>query len=99
MPQLPREAPSQVRRPWRTTVRTVLAATAGLVPLLPDIARELGVDTIPAVASVLAIVAASTRIFAIPEVDAWMDRWFPWLAADPMTIPEMEEYHGRHRAE
>lgn len=99
MPQLPREAPSQVRRPWRTTVRTVLAATAGLVPLLPDIARELDVDTVPAVASVLAIIAAMTRIFAIPEVDAWMDRWVPWLAADPMTALEMEEYHGRHRAE
>ena len=98
-PTLPREAPSQVRRPWRTTVRTVMVATVGLIPLLPDIARELDIATIPAVASVLAIIAAITRIVAIPEVDAWLDEWFPWLSADPLTPDEKDEYRGRHRAE
>lgn len=93
-PDLPRDAPSQVRRPWRTTVRTVIAAAVGLVPLLPDIARELDVATVPVVASTLTIVAALTRIFAIPEVDAWMDRYFPWLSADPY---QEEDYVGKHR--
>ena len=91
---LPRDAPSQVRRPWRTTVRTVIAAGVGLMPLLPDIARELDVATVPVVASTLTIVAALTRIFAIPEVDAWMDRYFPWLSADPQ---EQDGYIGKHR--
>ena len=93
-PELPRDAPSQVRRPWRTTVRTVIAAGVGLMPLLPDIARELDVATVPVVASTLTIVAALTRIFAIPEVDAWLDRHFPWLSADPQ---EQDQYIGKHR--
>lgn len=95
-PEPTRDAPSQVRRPWRTTVRTVIAAGVGLMPLLPDIARELDVATIPVVASTLTIVAALTRIFAIPEVDAWMDRYFPWLSADPH---EQDQYIGQHRQE
>lgn len=70
-----------------------------LVPLLPEISRAAGIDTIPVVASVLTVVAALTRIFAIPEVDAWMDKYFPYLSADPMDNIESDndEYVGKHR--
>ena len=91
-------APTQVRRPWRTTARTVIGAALGLLPLLPDIARAAEVDTVPAVVSILAVTAAITRVAAIPEVDAWLDRYLPWLSADP-TESENDEYQGRHRAE
>lgn len=94
-----RNAPTQVRRPWRTTARTVIAAAVALVPLLPEISRVAGIDTIPVVASVLTVIAALTRIFAIPEVDAWMDKYFPYLSADPMDTIESDndEYIGKHR--
>ena len=91
-------APSQVRRPWRTTARTVIGAAFGLLPLLPDIARAAEVDTVPAVVSILAITAAITRIAAIPEVDAWLDRYLPWISADPEESGN-NDYQGRHRAE
>lgn len=91
--------PSQVRRPWRTTVRTVMAAAGGLLPLLPEISRAAGIDTIPVVVSILTVTAALTRIFAIPEVDAWMDRYFPYLSADPLETDESDQngYIGKHR--
>ena len=56
-------------------------------------------NTPPTTRLALAIIAAITRIVAIPEVDAWLDEWFPWLSADPLTPDEKDEYRGRHRAE
>lgn len=75
--------PSQIRRPWRATLRTVLVATLGVMPLLPEISRAAGIATVPAVVSTLAVVAAVQRVLTLPSVDKWLDTWAAPLAADP----------------
>lgn len=76
-------AASQTRHPWRATVRTTLAAAWGLVPLLPYIASSARIETVPAVASVLAVTAAVTRVVSDPHVEAWIERYLSPLAAEP----------------
>ncbi|MFL0579173.1 hypothetical protein [Dietzia sp. 179-F 9C3 NHS] len=85
------DQPTQTQRPWRTTLRTTIAAAWGLVPLWPVIVGELNLDrTIPWVAGSLAVTAALTRIAANPRAEAWLAEWLPWLAADPTA-------GGKHR--
>jgi hypothetical protein len=80
---MPSQTPTQSQHPWRATVRTLLAATIGLLSLLPDIAMVAGVDTNVAVVQVLAVTGGITRVLAMPGVDAWLRRYVPWLAASP----------------
>lgn len=82
---------SQNRRPWQTVARSTMTAILALLPILPTIAYSLDIETIPVVAAVLAVSAAITRVLALPEVEAWLRDYAPWLAAD--------EYEGRHRKE
>lgn len=79
----PTPVPTQTRHPWRATVRTVLAAGVALLSLLPTVAAVAHLDAVPAVAQVLAVAGAVTRVLALPGVDAWLRRWVPWLAASP----------------
>lgn len=74
---------TQSRHPWRATARTVFAAVVGLLSLLPVIATTAGVEAVPAVAQVLVVTGAVTRVLALPRVDAWLRRFLPWLAAEP----------------
>ena len=73
--------PTQIEHPWRAVVRTCFQAFVGLCALLPLV---LATDTPPAgeVAVALAAAAAVTRVMAIPKVNVWLSRYFPWLAAD-----------------
>lgn len=77
--------PTQVRHPWRATFRTVVAATLAALTLLPVAAATAGLDAVPAVAQVLAVTGAITRVLALPGVDAWLRTYVPWLAAAPAT--------------
>lgn len=87
-------APTQVRRPWRATTRTVLAATIALAAMLPLIVDASGLDgTAAPVAGALAIAGAITRVMALPSVEVFLRRFLPWLAADPGSMPEP----ARHR--
>jgi len=83
--------PTQVRRPWRSTIRTTLAALLALLPLLPTIADAADVDTVPTVAAVLGVTGAISRVLAAPGVETWLRRFLPPLAADPDT--------GKHEKE
>jgi hypothetical protein len=65
-------APTQTRHPWRATVRTVIAVVVSLASLLPYVAAQADVDAVPAVAQVLVVAAAITRIMAIPGVNEWL---------------------------
>lgn len=76
-------APTQSRHPWRATARTVFAAVIALASLLPYVAAEAHVDTVPAVGQVLAVAGAVTRIMALPGVNEWLQDFIPWLAAEP----------------
>lgn len=85
---------TQARQPWRAVARTTFAACIGLLPVLPLIAAAIHVETVPAVASVLAATAAVTRVLAIPEMEQWLRRWAPWLAAD--VYPDRKDPHNDH---
>ena len=66
--------PTQVRHPWRSTVRVVTVAALALLPALPDLAAATEIDEIPLVISVLAVAAAVQRVITIPTVDAYLAR-------------------------
>lgn len=82
---------SQNKRPWQTVARSVFIGIVALLPILPTIATTLHIETVPVVAGILAVSAATTRVLALPEVEKWLQTYVPWLAAD--------EYTGRHRKE
>jgi hypothetical protein len=75
--------PTQTEHPWRATARTIFAAAVGLLSLLPLIALTAGVSEQAAVAQVLLVTGAITRVLALPAVNSWLERFVPWLAAAP----------------
>ncbi|SCG15534.1 hypothetical protein GA0070610_1768 [Micromonospora echinofusca] len=76
--------PTQTRHPWRATARTIFAATVAALTLLPTVAVAGGIDTFPAVAQVVAVAAAITRVLALPGVEDFLERFLPFLAAAPV---------------
>ncbi|MEU8264905.1 hypothetical protein AB0C02_30365 [Micromonospora sp. NPDC048999] len=77
--------PTQIRHPWRATVRTLVAAVIALLSLLPTIAIAGGISEVPAVAQVLSVIGAVTRVLTLPGVDGWLRQYLPWLASSPET--------------
>ena len=76
------QEPTQAAYPWHTVVRTVFQAVVGLAAAWALIVEALGVDqTIPWVATSLAVTAAITRVMALPAVNEWLARFLPFLAA------------------
>lgn len=75
---------TQTRHPWRATARTVFAGIVGFAAMWGLIVAALGVDPeIEWVAASLGATGAITRVMALPAVEAFLSRYFPWLAADP----------------
>lgn len=74
---------TQTAHPWRATTRTIFAAAVALLSLLPVIAATAGIDTVPAIAQVLVVTGAVTRVLALPGVENFLESYFPWLAAKP----------------
>jgi hypothetical protein len=74
---------TQVRHPWRATLRTAVAAGVALLSLLPTIAIVGHLGAVPGVAQVLTVAGGVTRVLAIPAVDLWVRRYAPWLAPQP----------------
>ena len=73
--------PTQVRHPWRSTVRTAFQAFVGLAVLMPYLVDAAGVDeTLPGVAGALAVSTAVSRIMALPQVEEFLARFLPWLS-------------------
>lgn len=83
----PNQTPTQVQHPWRATLRTVIAGVVALVPVAPAIVAAAGLDAIPWVISALAVLAAVTRVLAVPQVHDWLAQYMPWLAPSPPTKP------------
>ncbi|WP_407316614.1 hypothetical protein UQW22_09830 [Isoptericola halotolerans] len=76
---------TQSAHPWRATVRTILAVVAGLATLVPAVLDAIS-DGDPAnlgpwTAVALAVSGAVTRVLALPAVEAFLERFLPWLAA------------------
>lgn len=80
---------TQARHPWRATVRTVVATLVPLAALAPVI-YETATNNEPeaatgAVATVLVVSGAITRLLALPGVEDLLRRHksTSWLAAAP----------------
>lgn len=82
---LTQPVPTQVRRPWRTTVRSVFQALVALAVMAPVLVQAAGLDPagIPWLAGVLAVAAAVTRVMALPQVEVFLRRFIPFLSATP----------------
>lgn len=81
--------PTQVRRPWRSTVRTVFQAVvagAAVAPAVYSAATDHNADAATGwAAGGLAIAAGITRVMALPSVEAFLQRFVPFLAAQPRS--------------
>lgn len=77
--------PTQVRRPWRTTVRTGFQAAVALATLIPFIVTGAYGDahTPAAVTQVVVVSGAVSRVMALPQVETFLRTFLPWLAAAP----------------
>ncbi|MFI7003387.1 hypothetical protein [Nocardia sp. NPDC050175] len=84
--------PTQVAHPWQATARTVFAILVALASLIPVVAVAGGVDTIPAVAQLITVCAAVTRILALPGVDDFLSRFLPFLAAGSTRPQQTSAY-------
>lgn len=80
--------PTQVRRPRRAVARSVFQFIVGLAVLLPVVVDQTGlkVEDWPWLAIPLGVAAIVTRVMAVPQVEMFLRRWFPWLAAAPGTV-------------
>lgn len=78
--------PTQVRRPWRATVRTVFQGVVGAAAMAaPVYEAATNHDATAATgwaATGLAISAGITRVMAVPAVNVWLARFLPFLAPD-----------------
>jgi hypothetical protein len=74
---------TQVRYPWRSTIRTTFQLVVALATLLPYVFIGVDVPVGGALAQVLAAAAAITRVMAMPEVSTFLERFVPWLAPTP----------------
>jgi hypothetical protein len=88
----PIPVPTQVRRPWRATARTVFQALVSFAALAPFIAAAVeeatgyDLDGVPFIVTALLACAAFTRVMALPAVEAFLQRFVPFLAATPRHI-------------
>jgi len=80
MPELT-NTPTQVKRPWRATFRTVVQGSIALATLLPYILSNFHVNAEGKAAQVIAVLAVVTRVMADPKVEAFLQKYAPWLAA------------------
>jgi len=85
------ERPTQTIHPWRSVLRTVIAAAIGFIPIGTDLVIQLGWDSTPFFAGFIALGGAITRVMAMPQTEAWLNKYAPWLSAS--------QYHGQHRIE
>lgn len=83
---LPAPVPTQVKQPWRATVRTLFAAlvaVASMAPLIYSAATTHNADQATGwAAGALGIAAAVTRILALPSVEVFLQAYVPFLSAD-----------------
>lgn len=76
-------APTQVRRPWRSTARTVFQATVSLAAMWGLVVVTLGLPDWAWVGTSVAVAGGITRVMSLPAAEAWLRRFLPFLAAAP----------------
>lgn len=78
---------SQVKHPWRATVRTAFQGIVGAAAMAPLVYQQ-ATHHDPAAATGyaalgLGIAGALTRVMAIPGVEAFLQKYVPFLATTP----------------
>jgi hypothetical protein len=74
---------TQARHPWRATVRTIFQAVVAFAAMWALIVEAAGLDPdLVWVSASLAVTGAVTRIMALPQVEAFLRRFVPFLAAE-----------------
>jgi len=78
-------APTQLRRPWRSTLRSAFQFAVALATLAPFLVAGVyaGDDYPVIVLQVLSVASAITRVMALPQVEEFLRRFAPFLAAAP----------------
>ena len=81
------DPPTQVRRPWRATARTIFAALVGFAAIAPGMyAAATSQDPAQATGWMgigLAISGAITRVMAMSSVNEFFKNFVPFLAPEP----------------
>ncbi|ALG28095.1 hypothetical protein AOZ07_03145 [Glutamicibacter halophytocola] len=84
---------TQGAHPWRATVRTIFAAVIALAALAPLIytaaAQQSPELATGAIGGALVTAGAITRIMAIPGVEAFLQRFLPFLSAAQRNDPNV----------
>lgn len=79
-----------MKLPNKRTFRTVIQTGLGLIPGIPLLIHATGVDeTTGAIAVILAVSAAATRVMAIPQVQTILDK-LGLGTAEPTPAPVAE---------
>jgi hypothetical protein len=76
-------APSQVRHPWRATIRTGLALVLGVASTVPDVVSTLHLDGTVIGGQAVAVVLGATRVMALPKVNQLLTQL--GLGAEPKS--------------
>jgi hypothetical protein len=76
-------SPTQVRKPWRATVRSAFQFLLAALTLIPFVIGGVyESDNYPVVVGqLLAAVTTAARVMALPQVEEFLRRFFPWLSA------------------
>lgn len=79
--------PTQLRHPWRSSIRTGFQAVVGFASLVPFVVTGVYGDdpaVLPVVvAQTVAVSGAVSRVMALPEVETFLRRFLPFLSAAP----------------
>ena len=77
-------APTQVRRPSRSSCRTVFQPAVAFGAMWGLVVEAMGLNgRWQWVSASLVVTAAITRVMAVPQVEDFLARFLPFLAADP----------------
>lgn len=68
--------------PGKQTRRFILAALVGFIPIGTALMYELGLESVPAVATAITIGGAVVRVMSMEITEKWLDRFAPWLSGD-----------------
>jgi hypothetical protein len=78
---------TQSKHPWRAVARTLFAGVVGAAAMAP-LVYQAATSHDPAIATgwsatALAIAGGVTRVMAIPAVNEFLQKFLPFLAAEP----------------
>lgn len=79
---MPDRTPTQVKHPWRATIRTTFQVGVALATLIPYVVTEAHIPVTAGVAQVVAVAAAITRVMALPSVAEFLKTFAPWLTPE-----------------